>query len=45
MPSTMTLTASGDERSRSVSSTRRMNWPFMRRAYSQLKSAVRTPPI
>src|SRR6187399_3072066 len=45
MPSTITFTASGVERSRSVSSTRRMNCPFMRRAYSQLNSAVRTPPM
>src|SRR5215469_7258076 len=44
MPSTMTRTASSVERSRSVSSTRRMNLPPVRRAYSQLKSAVRTPP-
>src|SRR6201987_3229063 len=44
MPSRMTRTASSVERSRSVSSTRRMNLPPLRRAYSQLKSAVRTPP-
>src|SRR5206468_2593736 len=40
----ITRTASSVERSRSVSSTRRMNLPPLRRAYSQLKSAVRTPP-
>src|SRR5690242_389488 len=45
MPSRITCTASGVDRSRSVSSTRRMNFPAERRAYSQLKSAVRTPPI
>ncbi len=45
MPSRITCTASGVERSRSVSSMRRMNWPPMRRAYSQLNSAVRTPPM
>ncbi len=33
------------ERSRSVSSTRRMNLPPWRRAYSQQNSAVRTPPM
>ena len=32
------------ERSRSVSSTRRMNLPPWRRANAQLKSAVRAPP-
>src|SRR5580693_4942662 len=44
MPSRMTRTASSVERSRSVSSTRRMNLPLMRRAYSQQNSAVRAPP-
>jgi hypothetical protein len=37
--------ASGVERSRSVSSMRRMNCPAWRRAYSQQKSAVRSPPM
>ena len=45
IPSRITRTASSVERSRSVSSTRRMNLPCMRRAYSQLNSAVRTPPM
>src|SRR5580658_5768820 len=41
----MTSTASGVERSRSVSSTRIRNLPPCRRAYSQLKSAVRAVPM
>jgi hypothetical protein len=44
MPSRMPATISGDERSVSVSSMRRMNVPPYRRAYSQLKRAVRAPP-
>src|SRR5262249_34790677 len=44
MPSRITCTASAVERSRSVSSTRSRNLPPVWRAYSQLKSAVRTPP-
>ena len=45
MPSRITCTASSVERSRSVSSMRRMNVPPWRRAYSQENSAVRTPPM
>ncbi len=45
MPSRIACTASGVERSRSVSSMRRMNVPPWRRAYSQQNSAVRTPPM
>src|SRR6267154_840856 len=44
IPSRITRTASSVERSRSVSSTRKMNLPPVRRAYSQLNSAVRAPP-
>jgi hypothetical protein len=33
------------ERSRSVSSMRRMNFPPCLRAYAQQKSAVRAPPM
>jgi hypothetical protein len=40
----MPVTISADDRSASVSSMRRMNAPPWRRAYNQLKSAVRAPP-
>src|SRR5580704_3664397 len=45
MPSKIASTASGVERSRSVSSTRIRNFPPLWRAYSQLKSAVRAVPM
>jgi hypothetical protein len=40
----MPVTISAEERSTSVSSMRSTNTPPCRRAYSQLKSAVRAPP-
>src|SRR5512134_641219 len=45
MASRIARTNSGVDRSRSVSSIRRMNLPPLRRACSQLKSAVRAPPM
>ena len=45
IPSKIAFTASGVDRSRSVSSMRKMNLPPLRRAKSQLKRAVRAPPI
>src|ERR1700722_18063410 len=45
MPSKIACTASGVERSRSVSSTRIRNLPPVWRAYSQLKSAARAVPM
>jgi hypothetical protein len=45
MPSMIALTADSVERSRSVSSTRRMNVPPRRRASSQQYKAVRAPPM
>src|ERR1700722_14216876 len=45
MPSKIACTASGVERSRSVSSIRSRNVPPVWRAYSQLKSAVRAVPM
>ena len=44
-PSTMPATMSHDDRSASVSSMRRTKVPPCRRANSQLKSAVRAPPM
>src|ERR1700761_140850 len=44
MPSRMPSTISSDERSKSVSSMRRMSVPLKWRAKSQLKRAVRAPP-
>src|SRR5205814_6471819 len=44
-PSMIAATASGVERTRSVSSMRSRNLPPWCRAKSQLKSAVRAPPI
>src|SRR5579884_2262716 len=44
MAETMPSTHSVWLRSRSVSSMRRMNTPWLRRANSQLYSAVRAPP-
>src|SRR4051812_17768404 len=41
----MSSTFSGVERSRSVSSMRRTNWPPLPRARSQLYSAVLAPPM
>src|SRR5512134_1859839 len=45
MASRIARTNSGVDRSRSVSSIRRMNFPPLRRACSQLNSAVRAPPM
>src|SRR5579862_7798452 len=44
-PSKITCTAASVERSRSVSSIRSRNLPPVRRAYSQLNSAVRAVPM
>jgi len=44
-PSKIAAIASSVERARSVSSMRRRNLPSRPRAYSQLNSAVRPPPM
>jgi hypothetical protein len=45
IPSRIACTDSAVERSRSVSSMRRMKRPPWRRAYAHEKRAVRAPPI